>query len=27
VCAGFYFLEFLVFWKRYPRNQPTSVTV
>ena len=27
VCAGFYFLEFLVFLKRYPRNQPTSVTV
>jgi len=25
VCAGLYFLEFLVFWKRYPRHQPTSV--
>ena len=23
VCAGFYLLEFLIFWKRYPRNQPS----
>lgn len=25
-CAAFYFVEFLVFWKRYPHNEPSEAS-